>query len=728
MSLPKEYQGYATVKRVIFNKGAYNILLLDTEIGIISVKDCFGTYAPGKRFYLQAQLDGNEKYPDTYKCIQAGQKDSFEIQDDDIVGFLSTVIGEKTLESITSSMNHKEIKKALDEKNVEKFESVDGIGEKTIQKMFNSYSNYNDYDLAYSKLGDKYNLTYNAVKAIVKHFHGNPVTAITMIDENPYNLTKVKGFGFKRADTAYLYYHDSSREALSSDIRIIAYMEHMFQELAKAGSSYLSSEELIENVMENIPGALATRVINLFNQSNLFDTIVDERGYKRLYYVPIFEKELYVSNKLKEMIERDALPLKNVDNIIKMSEATNGYPFSKEQELAIRGMVHNNVYLVQGYAGTGKTTSVSAFTKILEQNGVNFIQCTISGKAADNLYKVTGYPSRTIASLLVNHEAKDYDCIIIDEISMVDLDSFYRLLNDLQPHARLIMMGDAAQLDAIGIGVMYGMIDSHTVPTIVLDKIHRQAQDSAIITHSMAIRNGNQHQELTIVEDKLRTYGVNKDLSYLFVDSKQENKILNLSLAIYKKLLQQEGIDDVQILCSTKSTGAVSVAKLNSYAQRIANPPIGTRNEVAMETLEGQYILREGDRIVNKLNNRKDTLSSQPIFNGNTGRILSITDNEMVISFDGIGEVEVYPKFWNNIQLGYAMTTHSSQGSTIRNVIVALPFHYMLNSRELLYTAVTRASKRAIIITSPRSYKRALGVTSKKVTKTNLSLLLKEND
>lgn len=509
--------------------------------------------------------------------------------------------------------------------------------------------------------------------------------------------------------------------------RIEAFIAYQFQEEANAGRAYLSSDELVGRVLDNIPGTNVSSVIKIFNESDKFSTIYDEQGNKRLVLDKVLKKERNVADIIYELCTSEVNPLNDVEATIRRTETINGFKFSDEQKEAIYGMVNNRIFMLQGYAGTGKTASVTAFTNILKHNGIQFVQCCISGKAADNLRKTTGYDARTIASIVVAGDVGRYDCIIIDEISMVDLDNFEELLKGLKPNARVIMMGDSAQLDSIGIGVMIGLIKSNKVPSITLDKIHRQAEESAIITHSMSIRQGKRPKELGNSIDTFMAYGAKKDLIYYFVDDDDEDSILNVALKLYKRTILSEKIDDVLILCQTKKTGKTSVSKINSFAQKIANPhkegevvfPIINKDNEELE-------FRVGDRVMNLVNETKAV--DPPIFNGNTGTIISMAPDlsSILIDFDGIGEVEVPNKLIKNLTLGYCATMHKTQGMTLKSTILALPFHYMLNSKELLYTGITRASKRAVVITSKKSFKRLLSVSSKKIARENLSLLIKE--
>ena len=263
-----------------------------------------------------------------------------------------------------------------------------------------------------------------------------------------------------------------------------------------------------------------------------------------------------------------------------------------------------------------------------------------------------------------------------------------------------------------------------------------------------------------------RLYGVNKDLGYTFIESKKEENIAVETMRVYQAMLKKFSINDIQIITSTIASGKVYCNMINDSCQRVANPVSPFKKQIELSrSKEEKFYIREGDRVIYVKNNR-NTLDPKkpysyvtdkdgkerripnniPIFNGNTGLVESIkydtkkiekkvdgvieveekiVNIEIIIDFDGIGRVLLKETDIHALQLGYCITVHKSQGSTIPCVIVALPFQFKLNSRELLYTAITRASKLAYIITSPKTLKSTLAKTSKKIHRTNLALLIR---
>lgn len=336
------------------------------------------------------------------------------------------------------------------------------------------------------------------------------------------------------------------------------------------------------------------------------------------------------------------------------------------------------LYLTNDFIVTHNTSVVNGAVKSFIRNGLRIGQSALSGRAASNLENVTGVTGQTIHRLLKYGTQKPYnknnklphDVIIIDEISMVSNDIFLQLIEAMKDDAKLIMVGDLGQLPSIGVGPAKGIVNSNIVPSITLKNIHRQAKESAIITHSIAFRHGEKPEDFDF---KNRAYGAKEDLKYMFVHKDAEPKIEGLAIEVFKQKIEQYKVNDIAIITSTRKF----VYNLNVMAQRIANPPSPSKKEfVVNEAKNNEYTLRVGDKVMNVRNNYNtvnihDEL--QPIFNGNTGVILDIVESDKsmvaIIEFDGVDTVKVpLSKFGSPIELGYSMTVHKCvTGDTLIN-------------------------------------------------------------
>lgn len=400
----------------------------------------------------------------------------------------------------------------------------------------------------------------------------------------------------------------------------------------------------------------------------------------------------------------------------------------KEDMVCIYVENEEHLFLANDFIVTHNTTTLKAVVDILEEKGYLYAQCALSGKASQNLTLVTGKEGNTIHRLLGFNPAiggffynknnpLPYDIIIIDEISMVDAKLLGFLLLAMRTGAKLIMLGDSQQLESIGIPVMIPMLKSGLIPTMTLTQIHRQAQKSAVVTDSIAIRKGINVLKNAPTEGRV-VHGELKDLEYELV-KEDDNIFLHVVREFHKYVMANgENIMDVQILTQQREKGKASCLTLNKACQKIYNPAspnkkehfVGRVEKKKVDGVEVQerigYYLREGDKVINVKNNYNsvdENGASMPVFNGNIGIIERFDEDEegdgyVVINFEGIGKVRIYEDSYRKIELGYCITVHKSQGSSSKIIILALPFHYTLNTRQLLYTAITRTREHCVTI------------------------------
>lgn len=709
----------------------------------------------GKEFNIKGINAGDKNYPDSFNPIAFSQfKDLMTASSKEQEEFLGMILSKAKIKALYEVSDNPI--KMLEEADIEKLMEAEGIGLATAEKLIESYENQKDFSSAYISFA-KYKLSMDQVKKICKSL-GGIEQAIMMVEADPFVLTQIPGYGFKRADAVFL---NNPENKPNDKRRIKAYIKYLFEELHSEGHTWITAKDFVGKVKENIFNADVKWAVEHVKTSVNY---VVYRLDKELRITTSFAlaTELAVCDEINRLLNSDNKNLKRlVDSakIIKHVQKAQGWKFSEEQQKSIKMMIAKNVFLLQGYGGTGKSSSLNGFLSIVNDAGMTYKQGALSGKAANNMFLITGKEATTLHSMLVvdpinggfvyNKDNKMLvDVIVIDEMSMVDIFMFLDVLKATPDGAKLIMLGDMGQLESIGVGIMAGLIKTGKMPSQLLTQIHRQAQKSAIITHSIAIRNGVKPTELKF-DIGSKIYGENQDLEYIFVDPKDEDQISRHVMLNFRKLIEKHDINDVQILCSTKATGKTSTWDLNKFAQRVlinkgvldgeyitikrkgykkpkSDSDIKLNRDGADE--DSCYFVHVGEKVINMRNNKKmyDVHGNPcPIFNGNTGTVKQIihTDKQdiLVIDFEGIGIVNVLESHFEHIELGYAITVHKSQGSTIKYVIFALPFHYLLNTRELLYTGMTRASEYLILITSPRSFKKAVKQTFVKEKRTNFS-------
>ena len=693
----------------------------------------------GKEYYVTGIEEENDRFKNTFKAINIKPNlDLGKASKSELITYLSTVTSNNIAKLLVEEIP--DIVQVIENKDIETLSTVKGVGEHVAVRIIELHSEQIDFSEAIIGLS-KFGFTKSAIITIVNHFK-SAARAVEEVNKNPYVLTKVKGYGFKKCDALFLLANQDNPNATNDIRRIQAYVDYLFEEEGQNGNTWLSPKEFMDKVLTFIPEADIKDAIAYINTSKEYLTL-EAHSQKRITSKRYMDMELEVAERLLNMtLAKPSKEIYGADNTIFHVETNQGFVFDEDQRKAINEMLDRNIFLLQGGAGTGKTTVINGVSEVLRANGYSIAQAALSGKAANNLAKVTGYEGKTIHSLIGfgsqypknEDNPLPFDVVIVDEISMVNIEIFIALLKAMKPDAKLIMLGDAGQLDSIGVGVMNGIMMSGKIPEMTLTQIHRQAKNSAIITHSIAVRNGTKHSELVVKSPTDKVYGVNKDLEYIFVKNSEEANIYKQVMIRFRDSLAKYGVDGTQILCAAKNAGNASVNNLNYYAQILANPKDPSKREFDIKNKEYEYQLREGDKVINTKNNYK-TLDvngiETPIFNGNTGTILSIDGSgsrvTSVIRFDGVGDIVVpLSEKDSSIQHGYAITFHKSQGATIPSVIISLPFHFMLNSRELLYTGITRASKNAILITSPKTYQSTLRKTSKRTQQTNLAIYLQD--
>ena len=580
---------------------------------------------------------------------------------------------------------------------------------------------------------DEYNLSASIIDKLIERYK-SPDVVIEKIKTNPYVLiTEVKGIGWAIAD----------RIALAGGLgeysieRISAFLYQYLYDQAEEGFSWVTPDELmgaiIEKFGEDIPDTAVTDAVHEMDYKLWWNEDKSKIGLR--YY---YDLENKVATELIRLRDAEcSFDYSDWEDAVKKIERLQGWEYTDEQRGAIKKALDENVILIQGGAGTGKSSVVRAILEALKN--CSFVQCALSGKAASRLMEVTEQEGFTIHRLLgypagrdenkqkfVYHDENQlgYDLYILDEISMVDLALFYYLLRAIPSGAKLICLGDNGQLEAIGSGnIAYDMLVSPEIESVTLNKIHRQAENSAIVTESVKIRKGQQIVEKDWVGHEVR--GNLKDFEIIAYSDRSNTyyKIMEYFSRVYEEC---KDIKAIQVIVPTKQKGT-STYILNNAIQELYNP--NQKKEVYIHISKDKgYYIRVGDKVINTANNYKTWPN---IYNGNVGIVQDIYYDEdlaeeiMAINFDGIGLVNVIQKYWKGIELGYALTTHKTQGSEADYVIFGLDFNaFTLLSKELVYTGITRAKKKCYLICETNALRYATGKSSVRVKQTHLQQCL----
>lgn len=523
----------------------------------------------------------------------------------------------------------------------------------------------------------QYNLSTNL---IIKINNKYGTAAIEMISENPYRITyDIEGAGFKIADSIAI----RMGFALDSPLRIESGVIYKMREICDDGDTYSTREDILEKsaYLLDIDESYIEPVINSMINSG---KLVDDDG---AIYLP----SLYMAE--KDTAERFALKAQYGDDDdseidFEKLEQITGIEYDELQKDAIRTATENNVMVLTGGPGTGKTTVTRGIIELLSARHKTISLAAPTGKAAKRISELTGKMAMTIHRLLEYNPALGYqrneynplhdDVLIVDEASMINIELMHNLIKAVPKKMKLIIIGDIDQLPCIGSGnVLRDIIDSGKVPVVRLNKIYRQAQNSNIIVNAHRVRNG----ESLKVDN-------NKDSDFFFMKEPDDMMALIISL-IRDRLPNAFHInpEDIQVLTPMKKN-EVGTINLNNEIQKTVNP-------VGDEVKHGFVTFRIGDKVIQNINDYE-----KDVFNGDSGTVLRIDheDKKLVVRYDD-KDVEYAFHELDEIMLAYAMTIHKSQGSEYPVVIIPITYaNRIMMQRNLIYTAITRAKKMCIIV------------------------------
>ena len=477
-----------------------------------------------------------------------------------------------------------------------------------------------------------------------------------------------------------------------------------------AGHSFLPADKLI-NATSNLLSVSEDTVIASVDRLLSYDRLIKDHlaGIDVLYLPELYRAETFCAEKLSALSQSHFSAPTKLKKLLTIASNTSGVSYSKQQEEAIALAATSGLLIITGGPGTGKTTIVNGILNLFTQMGISYLLAAPTGRATKRLTEVTGEDASTIHRLLEAaidpHNGNLFfsrdesnplkaDAVIVDEMSMVDIQLLYNLMQALPKKCRLILVGDPDQLPPVGPGFpLNDMLRSNALRSIRLTEIFRQAQESLIVMNAHRVNQGNP----PILND------VKND--FFFLNAPAEESVgQTIAGLCATRLPNNMGIssDQIQVLTPTKKGGA-GTATLNKLLQIHLNPPSPQKKERAY----GDCVFREGDRVMQIRNNYDITWTKTDgsmigagIFNGDVGIVKKIDNatEQLTVIFDD-RQVDYDFTQLNELELAYAMTVHKSQGSEYRAVILAAwgGSPYLLN-RSILYTAITRARELLIIV------------------------------
>lgn len=568
---------------------------------------------------------------------------------------------------------------------------------------------------------------------------------IDEIESNPYILIDlVKGVDFAKLDK---YALENGFE-INNYKRIKCGIKYSLVKITYNGHCCTLEANLIKYVKELLK-VEDDDIEHCLIDLNVKEEIVIEKREDEnwVYSKEIYDAEANIASKL--ILLDSTQNIKRIDSFdseLEKIEKAGNINLSTKQEEAIQAINSNNVVIITGGPGTGKTTIIKNVIDIYKSHGKKVVLCAPTGRAAKRMTEMTGEEAKTLHRLLeigkiekaneftiMNYEVApiDADVIIVDEASMVDIYLMNYLLNGIYQGTKLILVGDTDQLPSVGPGsVLKDIINSERIKTIFLDEIFRQAAQSKIIVNSHRVNDGEYFL------DKEEQEGLKDD--FFYIKEKSQDIMLDQIISLCKGRLKNFGdydfFENIQILSPTKK-GLLGTKELNKRLQEELNPSSDEKNEKKV----GEVIFREGDRVMQVKNNydiyweKGNTLSltyesGTGIFNGELGKIVKIDflNKQIKILFDDEKEAWYAFSDMDQIEHAYAITVHKAQGSEFDVVImVVTQSSAMLLTRNLLYTGLTRAKKLLILIGNDNVVKFMIQNADTKIRNTGLEYKLK---
>lgn len=568
---------------------------------------------------------------------------------------------------------------------------------------------------------------------------------IRTLQTNPYCLAEdIYGIGFRKADQIAQLMGMPSM----SPFRIRAAVQYVLGEASGEGHIFLP-RSILEDSVFRLTGADGILVENAITELALEKKLIEkeEEGQDRIFLSSLYYAESDTAWRLKQLIGQ-CPPYKEefCRKLMKIVEKEQKIELSDEQRKAVLAALTHGVQVITGGPGTGKTTIIRVLLQVLETMEAEVMLAAPTGRAAKRMSETTGKEASTVHRMLEmqfsDENASSFmqqfqrneenpieaDVIIVDEMSMVDIQLMHNLLKGIAAGTRLILVGDADQLPSVGPGnVLRDIIESGMVPTTRLNQIYRQAEESDIVMNAHRINHGEYPE--------FNRQGTD---FFLMRRSTREGVPPTLTDAILHRIPQFakcSPMEDIQVLTPMKR-GLLGVEQLNPLLQAALNPPASKKAELEYRGI----CFREGDKVMqirNDYNMPWKVLNrygypieeGEGVFNGDIGRIKHI-DTEaksITVVYDEAREVEYEYGSLDELEMAYAITIHKAQGSECP--VVILPIFSgpgVLFSRNLLYTAVTRATKYVIIIGSEQMVRRMVDNDTQAVRYTSLKNRLKD--
>ena len=694
------------------DQNGYKICVFSVEDTYVTTKGIMPLASPGEYFELKGNWEDHPEYGPQFSVTDYEKKMPETLED--IESFLSSGliegVGAVTAHLIVEKFGKKTFQTISETPSL--LEKIRGITHEKAMRIHNTLEEHRDMSELVSFLS-RFKIGSGLAVRVFQHFGKSAVNEIT---NNPYILCKeISGVSFEKSEEIA----QSLGFPLDSQERICAGIMNLLSRAAGEGHVYLPRKVLESHCAyelhcrtEDVEEALQT----LHHETSVFIKYTPEE--ERIYTWSFYRKEKYIADRLISLSEKKhRVQKKHFEEAMKIFSEQSGIVPDETQKNAVLSAGKNSVSIITGGPGTGKTTIIRCVIKYLTSIGVKCVLAAPTGRAAKRMTEACRMDAKTIHRLLeVNadidsmeertdemvfrrNETNPIDCeaIIVDECSMIDMVLFYHLLRALRHGTRLILVGDVDQLPPVGPGaVLSDCIKSKKFNTVILNEIYRQETESLIPSNAMRINNG----ELP----KVNIAGGD----FFFLREKTKEGIAGTVTDLIKNRLKAkyniENLNDIQVIISTKR-GPCGVFEMNNILQNALNSDVGNHEKIQCHGIE----LRVGDRVMQTRNNYdidwtrpgRYEETGKGIFNGEMGEVSHVDTKGKIVQilFDDDRVAEYDMQMLQDIELSYAITVHKSQGSEFDYCIIPVfDTMGMLMSRNLLYTAVTRAKKMVILV------------------------------
>ena len=703
------YEMSGTVERVIFRneKNQYTVLELNNSEELVTVVGCLPFVSVGEELKVIGTWGSHPSFGPQFKaqvCERSRPATAAAILKYLASGAVKG-IGAATAERIVETFGEN----ALDviENDAERLAQVKGVTKSKAKKISENFKQTNGIKDVMVRLG-KYGITPEEAVRVWKRYGAH---AEECIQQDPFCLCDEElDIDFARADTIA-----ASLEMPQDDNgRVRAGLLYVLRHNASNGHTCLPRDRLIQvaSRMLEIEPDVAGGILQRMEET--FDVQTEHFGEREFLFLPRYhQSETYCADRLKMMLHYPPQSIVGVEGSIKEVEIREHIHYAPEQKQAITQALEKGFLILTGGPGTGKTTTLNGIIRILKEKGETVLLAAPTGRAAKRMSELTGEEAKTVHRMLQvewdetdnpvfsRNERNPLECdaVVVDELSMVDVNLFEGILRALPLGCRLILVGDCDQLPSVGAGNVLGdLIASGMFPTVQLTEIFRQSMESLIVTNAHRIVAG----EMPELRDKTH--------DFFFLPLRHAESISSTIVDLCARRLPASYgysvFQDIQVLTPGRK-GELGTQELNHRLQEALNPPDKNKRELQVNG----NILRVGDKVMQIKNNynlpwsRSDGTTGEGVFNGDMGILVEIDkaagaltvaiDDKMVLyDTDHAGELE----------LAYAATVHKSQGNEFQAVVMPMfPGPKQLEYRNLLYTAVTRAKSLLILVGEERT-------------------------